>query len=107
MQNNLKEILKKNLILQKLRYQLKKNFLKSSFTFTKNKLDKFNLLIHDGKYDDAYNYYFKLFIKKRRYSFNNFNKYLSLSMRLRKKEKKETYEHIYLIVGVLKCMFFC
>ena len=95
MQNNLKEILKKNLILQKLRYQLKKNFLKSSFTFTKNKLDKFNLLIHDGKYDDAYNYYFKLFIKKRRYSFNNFNKYLSLSMRLRKKEKKETYEHIY------------
>ena len=58
MQNNLKEILKKNLILQKLRYQLKKNFLKSSFTFTKNKLDKFNLLIHDGKYDDAYNYYF-------------------------------------------------
>ena len=56
MQNNLKEILKKNLILQKLRYQLKKNFLKSSFTFTKNKLDKFILLIHDGKYDDDYNY---------------------------------------------------
>ena len=95
MLDNFKNIVKKNFFLQKKKFDIKKNFLKTSYLIDKNVKTKFKLLIHQYKFNEAHAFYLKNILNKKKFSFDDFNDYLSLSMRLR---KKENYKKVYNII---------
>jgi len=86
MYGTIKHFIKKIELFNKSRYEIRKNYLRFIYILKDEKNIKFQSLIHESKYNEAYNFYLVNILKKKLYSFDNLGKYLSLSMRLRKKE---------------------
>ena len=86
MYGTIKHFIKKIELFNKFRFKIKKNYLKFIYILKNEKDIKFQSLIHESKYNEAYNFYLENILKKKLCSFDNLGKYLSLSMRLRKKE---------------------
>ena len=86
MYGTIKHFIKKIELFNKSRFKIKKNYLKFIYILKNEKDIKFQSLIHESKYNEAYNFYLENILKKKLCSFDNLGKYLSLSMRLRKKE---------------------
>ena len=86
MYGTIKHFIKKIELFNKSRYEIRKNYLRFIYILKDEKNIKFQSLIHESKYNEAYNFYLLNILKKKLYSFDNLGKYLSLSMRLRKKE---------------------
>ena len=86
MYQGIKNSIKKIELINKYRFKIKKNYLRFICILKNDKSVKFESLLHESKYNEAHNFYLENILEKNLYSFKNFDKYLSLSMRLKKKE---------------------
>ena len=86
MYERIKHSIKKIELFNKSRFKIKKIFLRSIYILKNDKNIKFKSLLHESKYNEAHNFYLENILEKNLYTLENFIEYLSLSMRLRKKE---------------------
>ena len=86
MYSEIKNSIKKIELFNNSRFEIKKIYLRFIYFLKREKNIKFHSLLHESRYNEAYNFYLENILRKKLYSFNNLGKYLSLSMRLRKKE---------------------